>query len=273
MSEYQYYEFQAVDDRLSEKEMDELRSYSTRARITPTSFINEYSFGDFKGNAELWMEKYFDGFLYLANWGTRTLQLAVPAKLLPAKTARRYCSNRAASGREKSGRLILTFHSEDESDGEWLEGEGQLSPLLQIRSELAQGDLRSLYLGWLLAVQAGELKDSDPEPPVPPNLGKLSGPQSSLTEFFRLDPSLLAVAAQNSSRTKAVATSGKDLAAWVASLPLREKDEMLVQLMKGEAATIGQELQSRFRRQKGAGASTTEMKPRTVAELLSAVNK
>jgi hypothetical protein len=70
MSEYQYYEFQRVDGRLSEKEMQELRAYSTRARITSTSFINEYHFGSFKGNADAWMEKYFDGFLYLANRGT-----------------------------------------------------------------------------------------------------------------------------------------------------------------------------------------------------------
>ncbi len=40
MSEYQYFEFQAIDRPLNKKEMAELRSYSTRARITPTSFIN-----------------------------------------------------------------------------------------------------------------------------------------------------------------------------------------------------------------------------------------
>jgi hypothetical protein len=43
MSEYQYYEFQAIDRQLTVKEMAELRSYSTRARITATSFINDYS--------------------------------------------------------------------------------------------------------------------------------------------------------------------------------------------------------------------------------------
>lgn len=43
MSEYQYYEFQAVDRPLTETEMAELRSYSTRARIMPASFINDYS--------------------------------------------------------------------------------------------------------------------------------------------------------------------------------------------------------------------------------------
>ena len=58
MSEYQYYEFQAIDRPLTEKEMRELRSYSTRARITPTSFVNDYSWGSFKGNKDAWMEKY-----------------------------------------------------------------------------------------------------------------------------------------------------------------------------------------------------------------------
>jgi hypothetical protein len=198
MSEYQYYEFQTVDDRLSEKEMQALRSYSTRARITPTSFTNEYDWGNFKGDADAWMEKYFDGFLYFANCGTRELQLAVPAKLLPADTAHRYCSSRAASSSVKSGKLILTFLSDEEPDEEWNEGEGHLSSLLQIRNEPAHGDFRSLYLGWLMGVQADELTEKQKEPPVPPNLDALSGAQTNLAEFFRLDPDLLAVALQNS---------------------------------------------------------------------------
>jgi hypothetical protein len=53
MSEYQYYEFKAVDKPLTEKDMQALRNLSTRARITPTSFVNEYNWGDFKGMS-LW---------------------------------------------------------------------------------------------------------------------------------------------------------------------------------------------------------------------------
>ncbi len=41
MSEYQYYKFQAIDRPLTEKQMEELRSYSTRATITRTSFVND----------------------------------------------------------------------------------------------------------------------------------------------------------------------------------------------------------------------------------------
>jgi hypothetical protein len=270
MSEYQYYEFQKVDDRLSEKQMQELRSYSTRARITPASFINEYHFGSFKGDANSWMEKYFDGFLYLANWGTREVQLAVPDRLLAANTVRQYCSGRAASSRKRSGKMILTFLSEEEPGGEWLEDEGQLSSFLQIRNELAQGDLRSLYLGWLMAVQAGELEASEKEPPVPPNLQTLSGPQENLAEFFRLDPDLLAVAAQNSPRIQADAPSSEERAGWITSLPVQEKDEMLIRVMEGGASKVGMELQSRFRSQRKPGQYASEAKPRTVAELLSA---
>jgi len=43
MSEYQYYEFQAIDRPLTDREMGELRSYSTRARITPTSFVDGHT--------------------------------------------------------------------------------------------------------------------------------------------------------------------------------------------------------------------------------------
>jgi hypothetical protein len=63
MSEYQYYEFRAVDRPLTKSQMNELRAYSSRARISADSFINEYNWGDFKGDPDQWMEKYFDALL------------------------------------------------------------------------------------------------------------------------------------------------------------------------------------------------------------------
>ncbi len=49
MSEYQYYEFLALDRALTDKQRAELRSLSTRAEITATRFVNEYQWGDLKG--------------------------------------------------------------------------------------------------------------------------------------------------------------------------------------------------------------------------------
>src|SRR5262245_32731424 len=195
--------------------MKQLRAYSTRAKITPTSFVNEYHWGGFKGDQNAWMEKYFDGFLYFANWGTRELQLALSAKVLTPEIAERYCCSEIASFREKSDRVILGFFQDGEERGEWLDGEGSLSSFLQLRNELAAGDLRLLYLGWLLGVQSDAFEETDSEPPLPPNLADLSGPQMSFVEFFDLDPHLLAAAAQNSPRTNVQPASEREFSSWV----------------------------------------------------------
>ncbi len=69
MSEYQYYEFLAVDQPLDACQLKEMRALSTRARITPTSFVNTYHWGDFKEDPRALMARYFDAFLYLAKRG------------------------------------------------------------------------------------------------------------------------------------------------------------------------------------------------------------
>lgn len=58
MSEYQYYEFQAIDRPLTREEMAELRSCSSRASISPSRFDNEYHWGDFKGDRSEWMNRH-----------------------------------------------------------------------------------------------------------------------------------------------------------------------------------------------------------------------
>jgi hypothetical protein len=58
-------------------------------RITATSFVNEYHWGDFRGNPDALMERYFDAFLYLANWGTRRLMIRLPRGLLDLGVAER----------------------------------------------------------------------------------------------------------------------------------------------------------------------------------------
>src|SRR5580704_17050746 len=82
MSEFQYYEFQAIDRPLSEVDRQALRALSTRARITATSFTNSYEWGSFKGDPAELMERWFDLHLYLANWGSRRLMIRLPTRLV-----------------------------------------------------------------------------------------------------------------------------------------------------------------------------------------------
>lgn len=270
MSEYQYYEFQAIDRPLTAKETGVLRSYSTRARITPTSFVNEYSWGGFKGDADDWMDKYFDAFLHLANWGTHILKLRLPARLLDPAVAKTYCGGEGAKVRVKAGKVILSFRSEDEEGGDWVEGEGQLSSLISVRAELALGDLRALYLGWLLRAQGGELDEDDAEPQVPPGLGQLSASLQSLAEFLRIDSDLLHVAAEASPSISEVEIDCKEVAAWISQLPTREKDKILIGLVLDADQTQVAELRQRFVKEHSQGDRKPVTTGRTVGELLRA---
>jgi len=60
------------------------------------------------------------------------------------------------------------------------------------------------------------------------------------------------------------------MAAWVALLPAKEKDELVVRLMAGEDVTIGTELRSRFSRSRTASNPVHEAPRRTVGKLLVA---
>ena len=270
MSEYQYYEFQAIDRPLTAKEMSELRSYSTRARITPTSFVNDYSWGNFKGNEDAWMEKYYDAFLYLANWGTHVLKLRLPSRLLEPLTAEKYCGGDSASVREKDGKVILSFVSQDEEDGRWVEGEGHLSSIISVRAELARGDQRALYLGWLLRAQAAELDDDDVEPPVPPGLGELSASLESLAEFLRIDGDLLHVAAKASQPLGDTGVDRDAVRAWVGKIGAKDKDELLANLIVDSDHAQFTELRLRFLKERAAGGTGPAATGRTVGQLLKA---
>jgi hypothetical protein len=57
--------------------------------------------------------------MYLANWGTHILKLRLPSSLLDPKTANEYCSGESVFVREKAGRVVLSFISEDEEVDAW----------------------------------------------------------------------------------------------------------------------------------------------------------
>jgi hypothetical protein len=271
MSEYQYYEFQAIDRRLTAGEIAELRSFSTRARITSTSFVNDYQWGGFKGNEDVWMEKYFDAFLYFANWGTRILKLRLPSRLLDRKTADLYCLGESASVRERNGKIIVTFASEDDDTDEWSDETDALSALIPIRTQLARGDLRSLYVGWLLCAQAGELEDDEIEPPVPPGLGDLDGSLERLVDFLRVDMDLLDVAAAGSPPMSVQTLTGETIRKWIARQPLAEKDDYLARFVAAEDPALAVELQRLIGNPNGVvGAPNTA---RTAGQLLSAAGE
>ncbi|MDT7803001.1 MAG: hypothetical protein QOI78_6434 [Actinomycetota bacterium] len=207
MSEYQYYEFLAIDRPLSDAEQAAVRSLSTRATITATSFVNEYHWGEFKGDPYLLVERYYDAHLYLANWGTHRVMFRLPGELLDPGVVEDYHVDGYLHAGYADEFVVVDFLGEDDADEIDHDPETLLPEIVGVRAELAGGDLRPLYLAWLAAYgnwerdedAFGRDADDDLEPPVPPGLGSLTAAQRALADFLRLDADLLAIAAQASS--------------------------------------------------------------------------
>ena len=269
MSEYQYYDFKSIDRALTKTEMDALRAVSTRAVITSTSFTNHYEWGDLKADPLKLLEKYFDAFAYVANWGTREFHLRLPQELADLKHLKSILPGKAVRVRSAGKFVIVTFESEVESDDDWDDGTGWMGSLMSLRSDLLRGDLRSLYLGWLLCAQDEEFSGDALEPPVPAGLRELSASLDSLIEFLGIDEDLIKAAAVASAPLKA-GPSRKELATWVRSLPENEKDDLLVGFLSESGERWRVELLQRFQRENAVAASYGAIERRTVKDLLTA---
>ena len=237
MSEYQYYEFRAIDHPLTEAQKDKVAALSSRAQVTShvASFV--YNYGDFRGDPEQLLSDYFDAMLYMANWGSRQLMFRIPRALIDSQHVGQYCVSEAIDRRMTKNKqyviVDIDFHDEEQAD--WTEGEGWLDDLVGLREELIHGDFRMLYLAWLKAadgaVAMAEIAADSLEPPVPDGLGQLSPALMTFVRFLDIDAAMIAVAAQNS-RKQLEAPSQLDT--WIAKLPEAERHDFLVRLSRGE---------------------------------------
>jgi hypothetical protein len=263
VSEYQSYEFVALDRPLTPAEMTELRGVSTHAQITPTRFFNEYHWGDLKADPAELLVRYFDVHVYFANWGSRRLMLRLPKPAVNLEDLRACVPGGPATLTVTDHHVVLDLWSEtEEAEEEWFEDGQLLASLTPLRAELLRGDRRVAYLAWLLVVQAGELDLDSPEPRVPHGLDGPSASLAALTSFLRVDPDLLAAAAE-----AGVEDTGElhHFRRWVERFPAQEQKRWLLRAADNLDLALGSALLGEFRRAHPAVAAD---QGRTVGQLL-----
>jgi len=273
MSEYQYYEFRAVDKPLTAEQLKRLRALSTRATISSTSFVNTYEWGDFKGDPSRLMEQMFDAFLYWANWGTRLFQVRLPGNFGNLKRIKPYCVGPFARVRARGKDLILEFAAGEIYDEYYGEDEEDwMGSLLPLRQDLLRGDYRCLYLAWLRSVQEEEVEDDEHEPPLPEGLRDESEPLSAFGSFFEIDLDLIQAAAEASGPAPAPPTAD-DLAKWVQSRTAKEKDGLLRVAVHGGGGAFQAELLRLYDQgNRSRGEGQARAKSRTAGELRAAAS-
>jgi hypothetical protein len=271
VSEHLYYEFRAIDRPLAHREIRELRALSTRAEITATSFVNTYEWGDFKGDPNILMEKYFDAFVFTANSCVFQLVLRLPRRALDTKDVSAFCTGEGLHIRKTKNFTILEFISEGEGR-DWEDSERWMDSLIPLRADLMRGDLRALYLGWLSCLQNQELSPHATEPPVPAGLAKLPAPLQSFADFLGLEGDLIRAAADRSRNLAVPSPSRAKLAAWIAAMPEAEKNALLLGMAEGNDSCSRIDLLRRFNQYclpLMSRAERLDSQPRTVSQIMA----
>ncbi len=247
MSEYQYYEFAALDGPISDEGLRYARGCSSRAEVSRVRWQNTYTFGDFHGSVDTLL-KYYDAHFYIANWGTVRLGLAFPEGVVTPDTLQPYLRGGeryedTLTIKEIGNRLIVWWERNEE--GGWWDtgGEGLIDQLVGIREELMRGDYRALFLGWLANFNPEEWQDAKdravPMPPIPTGLNHLSPALTKLIEHFPVDPDALAFAAGLS---QGGTSQRVPVAAVLEKLPVSEMRALLARVAEGGGPGVMAEL-------------------------------
>ena len=270
MSEYQYYEFMAIEHPLGKAERAELRRLSSRAEITSTSFVDEFNWGDFKGDPKKLMEKWFDMHLYLSNWGTSRFMVKLPKRCVSRAHFDIFLnSSETATLIDAGDYVILDVNKDDEDEwyGEDDDGENsvdRLSCLVPLRHDLLSGDLRMLYLIWLVAVEDDSLGEDVLEPL--PGIAPLNGVLKALADLLSLDSDLVEAAAERCADDANVEISKEQAYQVLSAIPDNEKTAWLVRFYEGDPyASI--ELRKQVQEPASSKSETMPVKKRTVLEL------
>ncbi len=247
MSEYQYYEFAAVDGPISDAGLRYARGCSSRAEVSPFRWRNVYHFGDFHGSVDTLL-KHYDAHFYIANWGTVRLGLALPEGCLKLEAIEPYLHGGdqyedALTTKKVGDRRIVWWERNEEGGWGWTEGEGIIDQLIGIREELMRGDYRALFLGWLADFDPDEWMDPKDSgvlmPPIPAGLDALSPALKALIEHFPVDRDALAVAAGQS---QATAADRLPMATVLEDIPVSEMRALLARVAEGDGSRVMAEL-------------------------------
>lgn len=184
MSEFQYVVFQAVDRPLNDKGFAFAERQSSRADVSRWSLLCEYHYSSFHGVVDGLLRRGYDVFLQYTNYGVREIKMRLPQGLPFANSVwSKYIDGERLEWMNDSkgsgGILSLhPYHEPGDVEEVW-EFQKYLDAAIQLRRRVMAGDMRSLYLLWLCAVNAhDEDEHGDPvdqiEPPVPHGLSVIT---------------------------------------------------------------------------------------------------
>lgn len=204
MSEYQCYQWKKVGRSLSPKQRKEVSNLSSHISVTGASAEVTYHWGDFKHDPQAVLARYFDIFLYEANWGTQRVAFRFDLHTVDVDQLTGFAVGDSLEVNQTDEGVFLevwfeenwvepswSYYDQYEATGDW-----RLEAFESIYRQIQQGDYRGLFLLWLKSCQLSP--EEAKVVGLPKGMAALEEEHRILIDFVGVDEGLLKQAAERS---------------------------------------------------------------------------
>ena len=245
MSEHQCYQWKKVGRSLSSKQRKEVSSLSSHISVTADSAEVTYNWGDFKHDPQVILARYFDIFLYEANWGTQRMGFRFDPDTVDADQLVGFAVGDSLEIKKtEDGIFIEVWFEENWIDSYYDQYDDterlRLEAFESIYSQIQQGDYRGLFLLWL---KGCELSHKEAKMvALPKGMAELEEEHRILVDFVEVNERLIKLAAKHSSPLPGKKNVGESLDIHLSKLPVDKKEDYLRRLISEDAHTVQSDL-------------------------------
>lgn len=254
MSEHQCYQWRVFGRSLSPKQRGEVSELSSHISVRSDSAEVTYHWGDFKHDPVAVLERYFDLFLYEANWGTQRVVFRFDADSVEVEDLSMFAIGEAITVVGKGSSVLVETWLEENWLDSWHgyyakheETDWRLDAFEEIHRQLMEGDYRGIFLLWMKACELSPEENADRVAPLPRGMGQLGDEHRVLADFAGVNGGLMKVAAKCSDPLSAPSRPRADLALHLGKLPAATRDDYLQRLLDGDASAVQSALKRELR--------------------------
>lgn len=237
---------------LSPGQSREVSGLSSHISVTADSAEVTYHWGDFKHDPQVVLARYFDIFLYEANWGTQRVGFRFDQDTVDTDLLAGFAVGEILQVKEAEGQVMVevwydenwitpSYSYFDQYEGDW-----RLEAFESIYCQIQRGDYRGLFLLWLKACELSP--EGGETTALPKGMAKLEDEHRILVDFVGVDERLVRQAAERSLPLPRKRNVEKSLDRYLPQLPLDRKEEYVRRLVVEDAQAVQGALRRELRK-------------------------
>lgn len=239
---------------LSPRQRKEVSNLSSHISVTADSAEVTYHWGDFKHDPQVVLARYFDVFLYEANWGTQRVAFRFDLDTVDVAQLACFAVGDSLEVKQTEDGVFIevwfeenwvepsfSYYDQYEDTGDW-----RLEAFESIYHQIQRGDYRGLFLLWLKGCEL--YPDEAKSVGLPKGMAKLEEEHRILADFVGVNERLVKQAAERSRSLPRKRKVEESLDIHLPKLSADQKDDYVRRLISEDAHAVQGALKRELRK-------------------------